>query len=443
MKKFMLSFFLICCAIPIRAGAADFFNSAGSFKIAKAVKLGRGSAYNSTALQQINGSQSKTSCTVTACSAGQYFNESSCSCSPCPSGEDCGCKETYNSSMSVSNGSGSCGCPQYFAFDPAPGNKRDYTACKGVPCAEGEDCGCSSRYGTNYVSDGKGDCKYDGICPAGQYLDYFGSGCLPCPDNAVCDGSQTWKEVNGCSHDDYICGGPAFVCNTGYYLSSGSFCQKCDEITYFKGCSACTGKQCLSCKSGYSFDSGSGYCVTSSPCPKNCISCTASTYCITCASGYKLTAQKKCEKEAVSCDGGHFYAAAINGCAQCAPGTYSAGGKVTGCQTCPAGTYSGTGASSCTSCPAGSTSNAGASGCTICTDGYKYVGGYGCKICSSGYSFITDINGGNGHCRKTGSLAFGALTSDSTQCQSGWAVPGGNDGIQGSHCGKSGSNIAF
>ena len=78
MKNFMLPFFLICCAVPIRAGAADFFNSAGSFKIAKAVKLGRGSAYNSTALQQISGSQFKTSRTVTAC----------------PGGEDCGCKET-------------------------------------------------------------------------------------------------------------------------------------------------------------------------------------------------------------------------------------------------------------------------------------------------------------------------------------------------------------
>lgn len=89
----MISFFLICCAVPIRAGAADFFNSASSFKIAKAVKLGRGSAYNSTTLQQINGSQSKTSCTVTACSAGQYFNESSCSCSPCPSGKTAGAKK--------------------------------------------------------------------------------------------------------------------------------------------------------------------------------------------------------------------------------------------------------------------------------------------------------------------------------------------------------------
>lgn len=46
--------------------------------IDKAVKQGRGSAYNSTALQQISGSQFKTSRTVTAC----------------PGGEDCGCKET-------------------------------------------------------------------------------------------------------------------------------------------------------------------------------------------------------------------------------------------------------------------------------------------------------------------------------------------------------------
>ena len=212
-------------------------------------------------------------------------------------------------------------------------------------------------------------------------------------------------------------------------------------------------------------------------CPANCTACSSSSQCTVCDSGYNLengqcvkaeceSGQLKIGGQCVDCVSGANrdcstgpYVRISNGtccklptgcagitnfnfsCTACLEGYYLSGGS---CKECPAGTYSNGGTvTSCTTCPTGSTSNAGASSCTICTDGYKYVGGYGCRICSSGYSFVTDINGTNGSCRKTGSLAFGALTSDSTQCQSGWSVPGGNDGIQGSHCGKSGSNVAF
>ncbi len=69
----------VCFFTPGKTDALSFgdFNRK-TITIDKAVKQGRGSAYNSTALQQISGSQFKTSRTVTAC----------------PGGEDCGCKET-------------------------------------------------------------------------------------------------------------------------------------------------------------------------------------------------------------------------------------------------------------------------------------------------------------------------------------------------------------
>ena len=69
----------MCFFTPGKTDALSFgdFNRK-TITIDKAVKQERGSAYNSTALQQISGSQFKTSRTVTACSGG----------------EDCGCKET-------------------------------------------------------------------------------------------------------------------------------------------------------------------------------------------------------------------------------------------------------------------------------------------------------------------------------------------------------------
>ena len=54
MKKLLFSFFLICCAVPLTAEAADLFNTNGSFKVAKAVKLGRGSAYSVSASSNVN-----------------------------------------------------------------------------------------------------------------------------------------------------------------------------------------------------------------------------------------------------------------------------------------------------------------------------------------------------------------------------------------------------
>lgn len=275
MIKFI--FLIISCLfLPDKADALTFGEfGRETITLAKAVKLGRGNSYSSEALAKTgSGQTNKVSCAPSSCSAGRKFDMQSCSCTACPGGED---------------------------------------------------CGCAVSFGERYAADGKGGCESSAACPNGQYLDYFGGGCKPCPANAVCDGDT-------------------FTCNNGYYLSSGSFCQKCDEITYFKGCSACTGKQCLACKSGYKFDAGSGYCVVSSPCPANCSSCTASAYCVNCAGGYKLTADRKCEK--VTCSPGQY----VNGtaCSSCP------GGEDCGCKAAYGGMSVSNGSGAC-GCPSGFT----------------------------------------------------------------------------------------
>lgn len=81
MKKFLL--FLFCCTTPITAGAADIFDSAGAFTVAKAVKLGRSatSLGNTSSelrdkLSPIGGNQSN------ACYTG-YYDSGANGCQAC------------------------------------------------------------------------------------------------------------------------------------------------------------------------------------------------------------------------------------------------------------------------------------------------------------------------------------------------------------------------
>ena len=99
MKKLLFSFFLICCAVPLTAEAADLFNTNGSFKVAKAVKLGRGSAYSVSASSNVNTGgkiSSKKTCSAGCsdcdtstgwCNAcmSRYAKDNAGKCHPCPS----------------------------------------------------------------------------------------------------------------------------------------------------------------------------------------------------------------------------------------------------------------------------------------------------------------------------------------------------------------------
>ena len=54
MKKLLFCFSLICCIVPMTVTAADLFNTSDSFKVAKAVKLGRGKAYSVATVPGVN-----------------------------------------------------------------------------------------------------------------------------------------------------------------------------------------------------------------------------------------------------------------------------------------------------------------------------------------------------------------------------------------------------
>lgn len=228
-------------------------------------------------------------------------------------------------------------------------------------------------------------------CPSGKRPN--ANRCVDNCYNVVCkSGYTTVNTAEGC------CCEAESICGNGqiYNTTIG----KCVDAVCPVGCLDDCSKGCGSCESGRYLNYSNGYCPTCSSAIANCATCTSSAagpVCTSCESGYTL--------------------------------------KDGQCVACPAGTYSAAGATSCTSCPTGYTSNAGSSSCTICASGYKSVNGH-CVTCPAGYYYSIEVNGESGGCRKTGSLPFGALTNDSTQCRSGWAVPGGNDGIQGSHCGQ-------
>lgn len=389
-------FFFLFLTLPAPAYAADIFNTAAGFEIAKVVKLGRGQAYSVSASANLNTGKTELSKT---CSAG---------CSDCDTatGWCDACRARYakdNAGKCHSCGSNCASCWMEYG---------KMLSCE--KCDDGYELKSASS-----TSSGPYYCvKKENICLAGTYVS--GSDCVVCPDGTYSTGSN----VAACSDCSNLT-----ITEFGSNLPCG-------------GCTA-TG-ECTSCPNGY-YRPKTATVLTCNTCPTGCSACSDSSmgvYCTACKSGYTYALNSYNMGTCTSSSGsGSNSGSNTPSTTTCAAGKYLSNGS---CVNCPAGTYSKGGtATSCSSCPTGSTSNAGASSCTICTDGYKYIGGYGCRICNSGYSFITDITGGNGQCRKTGSLAFGALTNDSAQCQSGWSVPGGNDGIQGSHCGKSGSNVAF
>ena len=353
--------------MPADAHAKSYVDDNGAFVLAKAVKLGRGSAYSVAADAKINGSGA----------GGTINTDKSC---------DSHCADCNTST-------GNCNS-----------------------CAEGY-----------YLKNGKcRSCPANATCSNGETFickDYYYKSGDSCP--AICSGVSCKSGYKTAAATDSCCCEKDNGCSALQVYNTTI--KKCVDAVCPVGCLDSCINGCGSCESGRYLNYSNGYCPLCSSAIANCETCTGSASgptCTSCASGYSLS-NGKCVKNAATCSAGKYLS---NGtCVNCPAGTYSSGGSAT----------------SCTNCPTGSTSNAGASSCTICTGGYKYIGGYGCRICSSGYSFVTDINGSNGQCRKTGPLAFGALTNDSAQCQSGWTVPGGNDGIQGSHCGRVGSNVAF
>ena len=478
MKK--LLFFLICCAVPITAGAAGLFDAGSSFQIAKAVKLGRGSAYSVAADSNVNTGTGKTefakSCstgcsdcdtstgTCSGCSGGYYLSGGTCvACSTIP----------------VSNGT----CT-YCLGD------EDYVSCEGAKC----NTGYWDEYGTckscSYAIDNCAECNSTGStctkCNDGYTLAnnecFASNACSSIPDYncytidsnnyvgwlgeigvelcanilsaygtmqqfALADPTGSVSENGNCSPTcaagTFPNNGTCTGCAAGTYSDDGLSCQVCPDGTYSgNGAASCT-----ACAAG-TYAAG-----TSNSDHYICTSCSnlyvgSNLTCTSCTTTGVCTGSNA----NISCDPGQYISG--SSCLSCSAGTYSSGGSVTSCSTCAAGTYSAAGASSCTTCPTGYTSNAGAASCTICANGYKSAGSYGCVTCPSGQDFIIWRLGGGGYCIKLGSTSEGYGCNTNSSCSTGFCY--GADTYKydtgktaypsyagGSVCGPIGSNISF
>ncbi len=328
MKKLLFSFFLICCAVPLTAEAADLFNINGSFKVAKAVKLGRGSAYSVSASSNVNTGgkiSSKKTCsagcsdcdtttgTCNACSGGYYNAGGTCiACSTIP----------------VSNGT----CT-YCMGD------EDYVSCEGAQC----NTGYWDEYGTcktcGYAIDNCAECNSTGStctkCNSGYTLADDGKSCLGSSVTVKryhrYNGSKIFDSSTTISHSDISSYYDSWPDVDIYDEDGGSVTQTTDNIAMV--CASGVGEfwtmsACQQYKSAEYYCTESGYSCPfeAQPCMiANCAECDSEGLCSTCESGYTCVngVKTKCMYEGcascatdtlkcVSCKPGYAYTAGSN-----------------------------------------------------------------------------------------------------------------------------------
>ena len=286
---------------------------------------------------------------------------------------------------------------------------------KRVSCVSGCDNqrGCDTSTGT---------CSR---CVEGRLFNDTTKKCGKCPDNATCDGTNTYvcntgytPKNGGCvpCNDIYIangtcteCSGTEYkctnnVCNTGYSPKDVG-CNKYDTIKVDNGkCTGCstTEYKCTSstCDSGYSPKDGS--CKACKNVTTNCSSCSGTEYkCTGCGTGYSLKdgsckACKDIHGNCTSCSGTEYKCTACSGAYAAKDGT---------CKACSSlhSVSNGT----CTACSASS--------CTTksCNNGYALKDG-SCKSCSSLHTVS------NGKC-----TACDASSCTKKTCDSGYKLKDG------------------
>lgn len=258
-------FFILALGVfmPAELCAQNYIDDNGAFVLAKAVKLGRGSAYSVAADAKINGSGAggtintdKTcdshcaDCNTStgncnSCAEGYYLKNGKCGSCPanatCSNGETFICKDYYYKSGD------SC-----------------QAICSGVSCKSG--------YKTAAATDSC-CCEKDNGCSA---LQVYNTTIKKCVD-AVCPVGCLDSCINGCGS-----------CESGRYLNySNGYCPLCSSA--IANCETCTssalGPTCTACASGYSLSNGK--CVAKT-CPSNCATCSDGV-CTKCSSGYYLS----------------------------------------------------------------------------------------------------------------------------------------------------------
>lgn len=283
-------FFIFCCIMPCAAEAGEILNVQDGFKIAKAVKLGRGNAYSVSSASTVN----------TGAGGNQIKNCPS-NCADCDNSTSCNeCKSGYGKARS-----GACvACPSQCSQCIYNANVGEMT-CSG---------GCISGYHLEYNSTG----TYSECCPTGKILSddrlcvpetceagtYRSSGsnlCESCAAGTYSTGSNAAsckacstlyvgsnKTCTACSAQGSCYSSQTISCSAGYYLSSGSNCVACAAGTYSYGETATS---CSSCSDLFVGSNG-GMRFT-------CLSCSTTGTCLTCgyngsSSGYEMS-NGKCE----------------------------------------------------------------------------------------------------------------------------------------------------
>ena len=484
MKKYFKILFFLGCLLPLTVQAAGELNSQDSFQVAKAFKLGRDVQNLSSVSAESRTVSSKNSRTV--CTSSQYIKDGECV--SCPSNAKCNghiftCKKGYTK---ASDGKSCITATTYCSSSMIPDyncytiDENQYTKWAGEIGEElceyiyknsgtmfsfvAEDptgsvrsnhscsVNCSSGYykvsnPTMATADAVQSAYLAGLgyssSEAGRIVTAYLAGdeaiCLPCPNNATCNGQTLMcNDKYTTAYSGTACEPEPIVssCASGFYLWNNPTMNTVQNLQDAYLASLINSMADVQRAQDAYFE-GNNVCLS---CPNNA-TCAGGTASFVCDSGYqKNSIGVGCEAKAITCNAGYYN---NNGtCTACPKGTYASSAGSSSCTPCPAGTYynwtggtackpcprgmqapsegmsvcqdcpkgtyaSTTGNASCTACPKGTyVSSAGNSSCTACPDG-ETTGSTGNKSASACYSDNDEaLDSGNltrsGKCPGTG-----------------------------------------
>ena len=283
--------------------------------------------------QTADGSGDCRACTALSCSAGNYYDTTTCACRSCPSREKCSCP-----GVGFSDGRGSCTSDPYTC---APGKVQNLSTFGCDNCTAGQKCGCPD----GQLADGKGscsavacstlaDCPEGSACLNGGTLKASCSLCTAGADSTSCN-CPSGKYANGsgacvdCTQDSQC--GTGKKCTDGICVSAGKSCKTQTNCSIGE---ECVGGYCKTCGQGSqtkpfcnqgsnSGGSGSG---TTNPYCTNCWTSSSAPRGYTCDCTSNASYWKICSSGSNQ----------VKGYCNCPSGTFSDGRG--GCSSCSSST---------------------------------------------------------------------------------------------------------
>ena len=311
---------------------------------------------------------------VISCTAGNYFDKTSLTCSSCTAG-------TYSAAGASS--CSSCAAGTYSAAGASS---------------------CSSCTAGTYSAAGASSCS---SCAAGTYSAASAVSCTLCAAGTYSSGGSS--SCTSCAAGTYSSGGASSCssCTAGTYSSGGSSaCSPCTAGTYSTAVNATSSAVCTLCAAGTYSSAGSSAC---SPCTAGTYSSGGASVCTSCAAGTYSTAVNATNSSVCNlCTAGTYSSAGSSACSPCAAGTYSSATGASTCSPCDGGTYSVVGATACTdSCPLFSIV-LGSACLTFCPPG-KYKSGTSCLTCPAGTSYVGSGANSVTDCTSCGSGTYSGI----------------------------------